>query len=192
MAKPTSGRNKVPLYLFFLVLAGAAVAAVMSTTSSNTDAPAIVPAGPRTTPGAPDGANSANGLPPGAASTQPDPSTGLYPAPPGPTPAGKVWSPEHGHWHDQAESDNPPTAIAGAVYDPDTKSYEVPPEPAPAGKVWSPEHGHWHNDLSSPAEPLVTGKPIARINTQVARQLQEGYRPYATPLSAELTLLMNL
>lgn len=22
-------------------------------------------------------------------------------APPGPAPAGKVWSPEHGHWHDK-------------------------------------------------------------------------------------------
>ena len=27
-------------------------------------------------------------------------STGLTPQPPGPAPPGKVWSPEHGHWHD--------------------------------------------------------------------------------------------
>ena len=195
VARPTSGRNKVPLYLFFLVLAGAAVAAVMSTTSTNTDAnaPAIVPAtGPRTAPLTPNRDHVANDLSSVGASTQADPSSGLYPAPPGPAPAGKVWSPEHGHWHDQVEPDRHSTAIAGAVYDPETGFYESPPGPAPAGKIWSPEHGHWHNDSSPQAEPLVTRKPIARINTDVARQLRKGYHPYATPLSAELTLLMNL
>lgn len=65
----------------------------------------------------------------------------LTPQPPGPVPPGKVWSPEHGHWHD-------------APIDPTAAPVPQPPGPAPAGKVWSPEHGHWHDvtpgDTSAP------------------------------------------
>ena len=50
------------------------------------------------------------------------------PRPEGPAPPGKVWSEEHGHWHD----------VAGSGVAP-------PPGPAPPGKVWSEEHGHWHD-----------------------------------------------
>lgn len=69
------------------------------------------------------------------------------PQPPGPAPAGKVWSVEHGHWHDA----NPAAAGGG------TAQTTVPAQPAartpvpqppgtpPPGKVWSPEHGHWHD-----------------------------------------------
>ena len=56
------------------------------------------------------------------------------PQPPGPVPPGKVWSPEHGHWHEAAptqQQSGPP--------------FPQPPGPVPDGKVWSPEHGHWHN-----------------------------------------------
>jgi hypothetical protein len=48
--------------------------------------------------------------------------------------AGRVWSAEHGHWHD----------VAG-TRDPGAASIPQPPGPAPPGKVWSPEHGHWHD-----------------------------------------------
>ena len=51
-------------------------------------------------------------------------------------PPGKVWSEEHGHWHDAPV----PTAAS------------LPPGPPPPGKVWSPEHGHWH-DAPDPADP---------------------------------------
>jgi len=50
-------------------------------------------------------------------------------------PPGKVWSEEHGHWHD--------AAVPGL---------ERPPGPAPPGKVWNEEHGHWHDaDSAEPA-----------------------------------------
>ncbi|MFQ5876838.1 MAG: SEC-C metal-binding domain-containing protein [Acidobacteriota bacterium] len=47
-------------------------------------------------------------------------------------PPGKVWSPEHGHWHD----------VGGA---PARGPIPPPAGPPPPGKVWSPEHGHWHD-----------------------------------------------
>ncbi|MCH7724292.1 MAG: SEC-C domain-containing protein [Bacteroidetes bacterium] len=59
------------------------------------------------------------------------------PQSPGPAPPGKVWSPEHGHWHDATptqQQSGPP--------------FLQSPGPVPDGKVWSPEHGHWH-DVSS-------------------------------------------
>ena len=68
----------------------------------------------------------------------PQARTGSAPPPPGEAPPGKVWSPEHGHWHNIS----------------DISSFEVPgaasniPQPsgeAPPGKVWSSEHGHWHD-----------------------------------------------
>ena len=40
-----------------------------------------------------------------------------------PANAGRVWSPEHGHYHN---SSTPGSA------------------PASSGRVWSPEHGHYH------------------------------------------------
>lgn len=61
------------------------------------------------------------------------------PQPPGPVPPGKVWSAEHGHWHN-IESGN------------SAQQTPQPPGPAPAGKVWSAEHGHWHD---APIEPKV-------------------------------------
>jgi len=64
-------------------------------------------------------------------------------SPPGPAPPGKVWSYEHGHWHD--------VTVPGLGR---------PPGDAPPGKVWNAEHGHWHDtnsaalaeDLQLPAE----------------------------------------
>lgn len=77
---------------------------------------------------------------------------------------GRVWSAEHGHWHDangrELGSSVPPSGppVEGAVWSAehghwhDANGQEIPsgslsgppPGPAPAGKVWSPEHNHWH------------------------------------------------
>lgn len=47
----------------------------------------------------------------------------------------RVWSSEHGHWHD----------VGGQRAGFDELPFPRPPGPAPVGKVWSPEHGHWHD-----------------------------------------------
>jgi hypothetical protein len=75
---------------------------------------------------------------------------------PGPAQPGKVWSAEHGHWHD-AETRNVMPLSSGTMPTP-TSPVQVqsapapaftpgpqPPGPVPAGKVWSTEHGHWHD-----------------------------------------------
>jgi len=55
-------------------------------------------------------------------------------------PPGKVWSSEHGHWHDAATT--PSSAVPGVASNlPQPK----PPGETPPGKVWSPDHGHWHD-----------------------------------------------
>ena len=51
-------------------------------------------------------------------------------------PPGKVWSEEHGHYHDI----NPSSALPQQ-----NLSIPRPEGPAPEGKVWSQEHGHWHD-----------------------------------------------
>ena len=57
-------------------------------------------------------------------------------------PPGKVWSPEHGHWHNVSDnilsSENPNPLL--------DKVKTQPNNEAPPGKVWSPEHGHWHDE----------------------------------------------
>ena len=45
----------------------------------------------------------------------------------------RVWSSEHGHWHDAPSGTRPDAPVP------------QPPGPVPPGKVWSPEHGHWHD-----------------------------------------------
>ena len=49
--------------------------------------------------------------------------------------SGRVWSAEHGHWHD-ASGGELGGAASGAAAPPG-----APPKP---GQVWSPEHNHWH------------------------------------------------
>lgn len=80
---------------------------------------------------------------PGAVSA---PSRNANAPQPGPAPAGKVWSTEHGHWHDAA-----PNAAPRAAQPPQQpQQFPATPQPqppgaVPAGKVWSAEHGHWHD-----------------------------------------------
>ena len=62
--------------------------------------------------------------------------------PPGPAPPGKVWSPEHGHWHNANAV--PPATTPRSVLN-KTKTQSSPGD-APPGKVWSPEHNHWHDE----------------------------------------------
>lgn len=76
----------------------------------------------------------------------------LTPAPEGPAPEGKVWSPEHGHYHDAPGAAATPTTISSTELTPIPPPTGTPgtltPEPegpAPEGKVWSPEHGHYHD-----------------------------------------------
>jgi hypothetical protein len=74
---------------------------------------------------------------------------------PGPAPPGKVWTVEHGHWHDVPAAAGPsPVQITPGAAPGTTPATNVqvnrravpqPPGEAPPGKVWSPEHGHWHD-----------------------------------------------
>ena len=60
--------------------------------------------------------------------------------PEGEAPPGKVWSAEHGHWHDAKNPHDAYSADMKKSGDQLQKKGEAPP-----GKVWSPEHGHWHD-----------------------------------------------
>ena len=64
----------------------------------------------------------------------------LSSAAPGPAPPGKVWSVEHGHWHNAPLA---PTILPAQPGTSEPKSQ--PPGDPPPGQVWSPEHGHWHD-----------------------------------------------
>lgn len=78
------------------------------------------------------------------------------PVRPGVTPPGKVWSEEHGHWHD-APGTTP--AASSPAQQPGATSSQ-PSGPAPDGKVWSPEHGHWHDAPGSQSSATQTGTTL--------------------------------
>ena len=85
----------------------------------------------------------------------------LVPQPPGPVPEGKVWSPEHGHWHDvdpgyQVFATSPSSSPSAPNFVPAPQ----PPGPVPEGKVWSTEHGHWHD---APAAATVATGPTSDL-----------------------------
>ena len=60
--------------------------------------------------------------------------------PNGDSPPGKVWSEEHGHWHDAKNPHDGFTADMDKSMDQLQRQGETA-----SGKVWSPEHGHWHD-----------------------------------------------
>lgn len=120
--------------LIILIVAIAAVAAIglvpMFLSAGNSDNAAVTPASR-----------------PAAARNTPQP---------GPAPPGKVWSPEHNHWHDAPTRATMPLQVPGGTpaqsappgMTPQAQQFTPgpqPPGPAPAGKVWSTEHGHWHD-----------------------------------------------
>ncbi|GAB4328194.1 MAG: hypothetical protein Kow0074_23960 [Candidatus Zixiibacteriota bacterium] len=78
---------------------------------------------------------------------------GRTPQPPGPAPEGKVWSEEHGHWHNAPAGVTP--SVQGSAQSQIQRTPQ-PPGPAPEGKVWSEEHGHWHD---APASTPQTTQP---------------------------------
>ena len=61
--------------------------------------------------------------------------------PEGQSPPGKVWSSEHGHWHDSKEGQS-----FSSTSPQENKNNIREPEVVPLGKVWSPKHGHWHDE----------------------------------------------
>ena len=56
-------------------------------------------------------------------------------------PPGKVWSVEHGHWHDIKDGAN-----ISQFNIPNSKGKVDAPEATSSGKTWSKEHGHWHGE----------------------------------------------
>ena len=72
-------------------------------------------------------------------------STSNTSKPSGPAPPGKVWSQEHGHWHDAPVSKSLTPKLLGKE---GVNKITVPPidknKPA-EGKVWDEEHGHFHD-----------------------------------------------
>lgn len=72
----------------------------------------------------------------------------LTPQPSGEVPAGKIWSPEHGHWHNVNGSGTSTSSNTLTPSGPGVNSIPQPPGEAPAGQVWSAEHGHWHDAIT--------------------------------------------
>jgi hypothetical protein len=77
--------------------------------------------------------------------------------------AGRVWSAEHGHWHDAPGGRSSSGTPVGAQGLPAAPA-PAPPGTPPPGKVWSAEHGHWHDappgsQLPAPAGPAVPPPP---------------------------------
>ena len=65
--------------------------------------------------------------------------------PSGPAPPGKVWSQEHGHWHDAPVTKSLTPKLLGKE---GVNKITVPPidkNKPPEGKVWDEEHGHFHD-----------------------------------------------
>ena len=60
---------------------------------------------------------------------------------------GRVWSAEHGHWHNADGTE----IVTGNTAQPGGPPYPQPPGPVPEGKVWSPDHGHWHDAVTGVA-----------------------------------------
>ncbi|HEV7767368.1 MAG TPA: SEC-C metal-binding domain-containing protein [Thermoanaerobaculia bacterium] len=123
------GKNTFPKGLIVLLVVLALIAGV-----------AFIPRGDRSS-------TSVSNLPAAA----PAPPAKPGPQPSGPVPPGKIWSVEHGHWHDAAAPNMAPASAikieqtSGAPLRPTVAANPQPAGPAPAGKVWSVEHGHWHD-----------------------------------------------
>ena len=72
-------------------------------------------------------------------------STSNKSKPGGPAPPGKVWSQEHGHWHDAPVSKSLTPKLVGEE---GVNKITVPPidkNKTSEGKVWDEAHGHFHD-----------------------------------------------
>lgn len=103
--------------------------------------------------------------------------TAPAPQPPGPAPAGKVWSVEHGHWHEapaiqvEASQTGGLTALATPGRPPAGSAQGQSDQPQ-VGTVWNEEHGHYHwanpkaaasADGANAGEVPMTSIPRAQI-----------------------------
>ena len=160
-AGPSKNRNVMIVGLIVAVVAIAAVAMLQPDSSPPLQA---VPSSSMTPPtNAAPARNAAAPASQGAGTPQP-----------GPAPPGKVWSSDHGHWHDEpgATTANPGVQVSPgqtqalqmpALQNPNQAAkppVQQPPGPAPEGKVWSAEHGHWHDaPKTTPAAPAQGAGP---------------------------------
>lgn len=62
-------------------------------------------------------------------------------------PPGKVWSEEHGHYHDINTNQTAMPSINSNIQN--NLNVPQPDGPIPEGKVWSKEHGHWHDIVNN-------------------------------------------
>lgn len=147
-AVPSKNRKVMIIGIGVAVVAIAAVAMLREDQAPPVQSAQTRPMTPPA-PGSPAG-NTARPLTQGANTQQP----------PGQAPPGKVWSAEHGHYHDApggAGAANPATQVTpgqpqmiqipagqNANQQPKANTPE-PPGPAPEGKVWDAGHGHYHD-----------------------------------------------
>lgn len=146
-----------------VIVAIVAVALIVKTRMAPDEAPAPVATSAAAAP-------APGSAPAPAAPATPDSTPAAIPGsaqPPGPAPAGKVWSREHGHWHDKPVS-NEWVSVTPQKTVPLNKpgtglpvNMPQPPGPAPAGKVWAPEHGHWHDAATGQAVKQELPKEVA-------------------------------
>jgi len=172
------GQNKIALGVLALVVVLAGIISISKLSST----PSAQKMAPITQP--PISPSATTSTAQTQSSSVPSTAPQFTPQPPGPVPMGKVWSPEHGHWHNvqpaatatALPSNNSSTGTTSNVFDilpgqegtqAQAKLTPQPPGPVPEGKVWSAEHGHWHN---IPAAGQVT-----------ATNLQPGQPTQLTP-----------
>jgi len=156
-----SGNKSRSLLYIILVVIGLVVA-VSAVVNKNKNAPAPFVAAPASSPASP----SAPGE--------------LQPQPPGPAPEGKVWSSEHGHWHDAVAGESASTQLTPGNIVPPAQAYTPAPQPdgpVPEGKEWSVEHGHWHNIpgyIDSKTQLKVSGAETEKTDDAPASEFIEG------------------
>ncbi|MBI2213940.1 MAG: SEC-C domain-containing protein [Acidobacteria bacterium] len=159
-ATPSANRGRLGMIVAVIAVV-AAIAIVAKTRAGSDDAPAPVAQSAAAAPA------PGNAPAPGTPSTPAAPVATPGAPPPGPAPAGKVWSREHGHWHDKPVS-NEWVTVTPQKSVPLNKpgaglpvNIPQPNGPVPAGKVWSPEHGHWHDATTGQAVKQELPKEVA-------------------------------
>lgn len=118
---------------------------------------------------------------PAAQTTNPMGTPG--PQPPGPAPEGKVWSEEHGHWHDaapvQVQSSTTGSGLAATLGE---QPGDQPKDGEERnGRVWSAAHGHWH-DKDAPQQTSATTPAIPRDQIPTVSIGGDGQTARSTPV----------